>query len=903
MNKTAAFSILIIFIFLSCYNNNKNIPSAKKGVLDLRNWNFEKDGNMNLNGEWEFYWNEFLEPSDFKKDIKPAMTGFINVPKKWKNFKINNKKINASGYATYHLLIKVKNEDILLGLNIQTIFTSYKLWINDKLLITNGIAGKDRNEEKPKDLRRVAFFTAGSNEINLIIQASNFFNRSGGINYPILLGEADKIHKDNIKKINLNVFIFGTIIIFAFFYLTLFILRKNDYSSLFFSIFCFIIAVRGLFLGECVFFYYFPDFPYELQKKIEYFTLSFSLPFFSLYLYSLYPKELSKKNLCFFMLPGMIYSLIISIYPLRIYSFLLPYFELVVILLSLNIFIILIYAAIKKKESSIIFIIGFIIFFIFIIIDILQERLKIGFGYYTPYGTLAFIYIQSLILSKKFSRAFSRVENYSIELEEEVCKRTRQLEMVNEEKTRFFINIAHETKTPLTLINNYLNKYIKKRNLSYEKEIKIIKDNLDKLTKDMVDFLDIEKLDKGKIIYNHNQIINLTDMLKNKIIMFHEYAINKNIKINLNLENNIYAKIDPYAVDRIINNLLDNAIKYTNDNGNINITLKHIEDKTHIIIEDNGIGMSADQLKNIFDPFYQASHDKKNIQGIGIGLSIVKRVVNSINGKILVESKLNEGTKFIIIIDKYILKDEDIINKDIDYSIPIGYTGNVKLRDENNNKLKYNLLIVEDNVELLSYLIDTMKDKYNVFYAVNGQEALNKLDKIPKPDLIISDIMMDIIDGYEFYDKLSEKEEYNDVPFIFLTAKTSMNEKLKGLSKGAIDYLLKPFDIDVLVTKIDSILKKNKIIKKIKTREVIKKIREKIDEDKLINFENKCKKFNISDKEKDILKLLFKGKINKEISYELNTTFHIVRNHIKNIYKKCNVQNKVELLNIFEIQY
>ena len=411
-------------------------------------------------------------------------------------------------------------------------------------------------------------------------------------------------------------------------------------------------------------------------------------------------------------------------------------------------------------------------------------------------------------LAVSFNNMADTIMNYSQTIEDKIRERTLQLVDLNKQKTNFFINLAHETKTPLTLISNYLEKDINKRGISYE--LGIVKNNIDKLKRDMINFLDMEKLERGQIFYNHNQILNLSDMTSMKADIFIEIAKKKNVKITKDIEKDIYIKIDPFAMDRILNNLIDNAIKYNKSEGYVHLKLKRYNskgNKVELEVQDTGIGIDNEHIKHIFEPYHQVSHRKRNIQGIGMGLNIVKKIIDAINCNIEVKSELLKGTKFKIDFNEYILRENDNVKKEINLSKPIDRRTEVKLEDVNYSEDKYNLLIVDDNIEMIGCLQESMRELYNFFYALNGREAFNMLEYIPKPHIIISDIMMDAMDGYEFYENISIDERYNDIPFIFLTAKTSDEEKLMGLKKGAIDYIYKPFLIEELIAKVNSILK------------------------------------------------------------------------------------------------
>jgi two-component system, sensor histidine kinase ChiS len=511
---------------------------------------------------------------------------------------------------------------------------------------------------------------------------------------------------------------------------------------------------------------------------------------------------------------------------------------------------------------------------------------------------------------------------YRINQQEEKYKqKIRSLEIeklkeLNELRTNFFVNFAHETKNPLTVISNYLDSYISTH--EFTDELKIIKQNLDKIVNDIINFFDLEKLERKKSFYNHEHAVDLSGFISNKVKFFEGYANSQKISIKYSFEDGLFTMIDPDALGKVMNNLLENAIKYNKPGGGIYIRVfSHDEKKIELHISDSGIGMSEDQLKFIFEPYYQISHQKCNIQGIGMGLNIVRRIIDEISGDIKVESNLEKGTTFKICFKKHILSDKETAIAD-DVNFRQGFiTKNIELREELYANDKKNLLIIEDNLQLLAYLQNTMINRYNVFCAINGIDALNKLEKIPIPDIIISDIMMQNMDGFEFYDKLLTYEQYRIIPFIFLTSKNDKNDRITGLRKGAIDYISKPFDVNELIIKIDSILRFSQALKEKNLtclREKLNLFLEKnvnmtetvidnpltTDKKRSNPYEVTYYKYGISKREIEIISLLQCGFERKEISDRLNISINTVKTHISRLFEKCKVNNKIDLLNIFK---
>ncbi|MEW5816630.1 MAG: ATP-binding protein, partial [Spirochaetota bacterium] len=425
------------------------------------------------------------------------------------------------------------------------------------------------------------------------------------------------------------------------------------------------------------------------------------------------------------------------------------------------------------------------------------------------------------------------------------------------------------------------------------------------LLRNMVNVLDFEKFEKKIPVYNHNQIIDLSETLSKKLKIFELAALKQGLKIDSEIEKTQIIGIDPFALDRIINNLMDNAIRYNKTSGRISVRLySDKEERVCLEISDTGIGMSSDQIDKIFEPYHQLSHKKLNIQGIGVGLNIVKKIIDEVGGEITVLSDYGQGSTFTIFFQK--LKAENVHPQaGIDFSQPINSFNKVDLKSESYQKDKQTVFIIEDNKDHLAFLQSSLLSHYNVFYSFNGKEALDKIDIMPYPDIIIADIMMDVMDGFQFYNELLKKEKYKSIPIIFLSALSEERTKQAGLSSGAVDFIFKPYSIEELRAKINSILKLKDEQKKRQIQEIENKIisvieRERDHEDTFFIIKQNCRKFGITPRQVQVVSLLVQGLEHKEISDKLNMSINTLKTHIKNIYHKCHVQNKIELINLIK---
>jgi signal transduction histidine kinase/DNA-binding NarL/FixJ family response regulator len=471
------------------------------------------------------------------------------------------------------------------------------------------------------------------------------------------------------------------------------------------------------------------------------------------------------------------------------------------------------------------------------------------------------------------------------------------LEISNQQKSRFFINLAHEIKTPLTLLENYLEKYITKK--GEEDELLIMRRNIQKLRRDMLDYLNYENLERGSICFDKQDVIDLAKFLDEKIKLFLPFANKKLLTVKQNIEPLLFIKFNLQAIDQVLNNLLENSAKYTPNNGNIDISLKKEACTIVLTVQNSGDFIMPDQLIHLFDPFYQLSHEKLNAQGIGMGLYTIKKILDSEGSTINVESTKDTGVVFQINfpvcdeLNDYAEAEFKISEPDIKY-----FSGEVSDSTyQTNRKI---LLLVEDHNDLLLFLRDELCESYNIYVAANGKKAIQKLDKIPLPDLIISDIMMDEMDGYELLQKTLMDERFNHIPFIFLTARSNTDEKITGLGHGAFDFITKPFSIDELRLKIRNILDYHERLTKVAVCQLKEQfsisMAENIEKINARTFGENTSRYNLTAREIDILVQLKKGLKYEDIGEQLNISEYTVIRHVQNIYRKTSSTAKVELL-------
>ncbi|MET0242992.1 MAG: response regulator, partial [Flavitalea sp.] len=378
-------------------------------------------------------------------------------------------------------------------------------------------------------------------------------------------------------------------------------------------------------------------------------------------------------------------------------------------------------------------------------------------------------------------------------------KEAIHLKELDEIKTRFFSNITHEFRTPLTLIMGPAEtlKVVQPDPAKQRQLAETIVSNSRQLLVLINRLLDLSKLE-AKAMKLHGQRGDPAAVIKNVINSFFHDSEKRHVELWFK---NFSAPRDcffyPEALERIVYNLVSNALKFTHAGGKVVVSMNYSEDAMLLSVEDNGVGIPLKKLPYIYDRFYQAG-DPANVsneaadKGTGIGLSIVKELVTLLKGSIEVSSGVDtpSGTVFNLVLP--VIK---II------AVPAITPGEETETSNNDQPEKPQILIVEDNAELAEFVRDTLQGEYQVKTAVNGSEGLAAALEF-MPDLIVSDVMMPVMDGFEFTSKLRNDIRTTHIPVILLTAKTGHENMVEGLNNGADDYLTKPFSPAELTLKI-----------------------------------------------------------------------------------------------------
>jgi len=519
-------------------------------------------------------------------------------------------------------------------------------------------------------------------------------------------------------------------------------------------------------------------------------------------------------------------------------------------------FLVGIFSIIKGNRSARFYLLAWTCFLLGCFVFALKATGYIPFNIITQYamqaGSAAEVVLLSFALGDRINilkeeneaaqlRTIEIQKNATENLERKVAERTMELNEANEHlkeldklKSNFFANISHEIRTPLTLILSPVESVLQG---DYDGEIdrkffENLQRNSIRLLKLINNLLDFSKIEAGRMKMKIQEI-DIISFIRNYISSVNSAAESKGITMNFYSANSLLLlTVDVEKLDKIIMNLFSNSLKFTDKGGSITVTVKGDEENCYIEFRDTGIGIPSDKLESVFDRFSQVdAGSTRKYEGTGIGLALVKEFVELHKGTITVKSRFigdspeDHGTGFTLTIPKgkehYInyenvqfIESTELEDSVSDYRyFGMREMSDLKLEkdgdtviEKKDQKSDINILIVEDNPDMQNFLKFLLQKQYNVHLAVNGEEGFKTAIEL-LPDLIVSDVMMPVMNGYEMTKKIKEDHKIKRTPVIMLTAKSDISSKIEGIEYGADDYLTKPFNSKELLTRIRMLLK------------------------------------------------------------------------------------------------
>ncbi|QJD84623.1 ATP-binding protein [Cohnella herbarum] len=802
-----AISLIPLSIFM---NHNRQIKelTVRSGALDLSAWNPERDKRIKLDGDWEFYWGQLLSPDPFNEPgaVKGEPADLMKVPSKWNGKLIDGKPLPAHGYATYRMVLHNVPLNQTFALKKTNIRFSSAVYVNGKKLFQDGQPSEEASGYRAGNVPQIGFFSSEKEDIEIIVHVANFDYANSGIPASLYFGEQSAMlaAQQVSKAYELSTFAVLAALSFIFFlcFAVAALYRQKDYTLLFFGLLCSFYALYNGLVGERVLLMFVHGISFELIFKVKDLCSLACLVILALYFFRLKKDILSLKftQAIIFLLGS--YMIMVVFLPISTYQTIEPFiilaYESMILWLLLRTAILHIKSVSGERLKSFLLFLA-VLFIVLYSVDLilfsfsLKENLWLGQVY-----IVLFNLIMLSLAVLRFFEAYRTVDSMK-----------NQLLRLDKIKDDFLSNTSHELKTPLNAIVNIADSLLKgvegRISDTQAQNLGIIVGSGRKLTYLVNELLDYSKMKHGDItLYKSGIDLKAT---VDSVMRIHMFLLGgRQIEIVNEVPEGfpaLYA--DSNRLIQILHNLIGNAIKFT-DRGKVSIQAAVTGDRIEIRVTDTGIGIAHSLQESIFLPFEQAAISGSNaVAGTGLGLSITKKLVELHGGDISVESTPHQGSIFTFTLPltdspSGMMKGEQDHSRGnyreislVNSQYPMFVQGE---RDEL-------ILVVDDDSANLQTMSNLLKLEGYSFIVVNrGQSALDRLLMSHDIDLVILDIMMPDMSGYEVLQKIRERFSPFELPVLMLTANNKVEEIKLSMDNGANDFVGKPFESEELMARV-----------------------------------------------------------------------------------------------------
>lgn len=607
----------------------------------------------NLDGEWDFYWQTTFAGYQLQKDsLVPER---LIVPGNWDSY--GHPKL---GYGLFVIKVTGYEPWVRMALKMPTISNAFRLYVNGKFVANAGIFGTSKEQSTPDYVPQMITFTPHSDTFEIAFEVSNFYYREGGLDYSMQLGEVDAVAKDFHKDLIVEAFITGALLLMFFYFMGYYFIRRIDKTALYFSLLCLAAATRVVSTQEILLRQFDMPVSWPWLFKLELMSIALIPTFGALYLFSLlnqtkYTNILKAFNfvtfiICLYLLFNDPYWGSHIVPPFRYYALAEMILLLVVVAKSM---------LLRQHPLATLASVGYFFVFAFGLNDILYSVGMINTFYAMPIAIFIYVFIQAIVLAKKYNTAFKEVEDLSGELqrvnknqEDIIFHRTAELEGYNKIKDKIFSIISHDLRAPIATLSSVLSlaeEADDKTVVELRGYFKGIKRNVDNLN------LTIDNM----LVWSQGQIngvelkpetINLAEEVDRCISLYSLVALQKEITLMHTITEPYKIKVDPAHLSLILRNTISNSLKFTNIGGSIIISASRPSpDRVKICIMDNGIGIHSDKIDTIFNPqLHYSTYGTQNEKGTGLGLMLCKEYAEQNGGSITIESSEGQGTKVCV---------------------------------------------------------------------------------------------------------------------------------------------------------------------------------------------------------------------------------------------------------------
>ena len=782
----------------------KEQPYAKKGLLDVRNWEWDSGRTITLDGEWEFYPEVFLMADDQVHTSPKHTAQYVKVPGDWNTYRHDSS--SPYGYGSYRLRILLEPEDHrVYGIYVPNVRSSSQLFVNGRLIRSSGQPAAQAEDYLAKNVPYTASFTSeGNGVVEIVLQAANFDDpRGGGLIRSLKFGLEEAVQHERHVSVSMQLLVACALLFQASCFLVLYIIDRNK-RWFYFSLVLFSMTLLITNSSEDKLLQFF--FPIDFQWSFKILNLSIVLLLYSWIRFHIgeFPKAWRPKLLLWLRLVCVATGGLTFLLPV---TYQIPLRNWTVGLVSPLFALSVVYALKKALQGmsgnqflflSFLALLNHLIWWLYLTV----KGIKIIFY---PFDLIVALITFSSVLFNRYYHLYH-----------EQKKMTAELKEAEKKKEEFLIKTSHELRNPLHGMINIsqmvLERERKTLSANSVQELDTVLSIGRRMSLMLDDLLDVAQLRNGRIRL-HMQRCSLPSIIQGVMDMVRYMTDGKPIVISNRIPDHFPDVLgDENRIIQIMFNLVHNAIKYTNK-GEISIDAHMKDGKAYVTVSDTGIGMDETTVQRIFEPFYRASNGVDG--GIGLGLSICKQLVELHGGTIHVQSAPEQGSRLTFSLLLYDPVSIERVPENMETDTAVQAPALLNPSNERNVAIpdrlqgfvqdRPRILIVDDdciNLKILKAILS--REKYDVATVTNGEEALAMLDD-REWDLIISDVMMPRMSGYELARNIRKRYGMTELPILLLTARSRPEDIENGFLSGANDYVTKPVDPRVLLVRVNAL--------------------------------------------------------------------------------------------------
>ncbi|CAH1210455.1 Sensor histidine kinase RcsC [Paenibacillus auburnensis] len=806
--------IVPLFSILQNLVVKQDMPVSRQGMIDLRNWDFQQDGVVKLNGEWELYRDRLLTPEDFHSResgrAAPAVSTMINVPEKWNTYISPTGKSQAKGYATYRLQAKVTGgQDVVYGLRTLNIRSASRIFMNGQEIGSSGFPAATSSGGKSNNIPYMGFAAVDGDKLEIIVQVSNYIYSSGGIVQPILIGGQSAI----LKHREFALFVDGASL-FGFFALALFLLmfsrvRVSRGITLYLGLFSLSALVYILTHGEKLISAVLPGLPYEIVLKLQ--LASSTLVYYYLLRYVAnsinypMPEAVMKASKAI----TSVLLLIAVFVPAQYFS----YLEGMLLtwgVVAISFVLYSMVAGTRQNPKNMFLMMVSIESLSVVIIYYLTSVWNLTFHYYVlSYEIILFGFFQAIVMARQYAASFLEVEQLS-----------RRLITLDGLKDDFMAATSRELRSPLQGIVNIAQTLAEGAagplNAQQNGQLSMVASTGKRLSALINDMSDFAKLNHGDL-FLQRQAVDLRSVASSVVEVTRHVTGNPGLSFRLNLPEELpLIETDEQRLAQILFNLLENAVNNT-QTGVITVSAEVKEDYVAVQVADTGAGHAPERLRTLFDAYDpQVTGAQKLYRENGLGLSITQKLVELNGGKIEVHSRLGQGTVFrftLPVLKEWRAVPEQHLEKEVWET-----AATAQLEEDPLGRILEGecctILVVDNDPVNLQVLSNSLRlEKHQVITAVSGPEALMIMQEQPDLDLVVMDWAIPGMPALALCQAIRERFILSELPILVLTAGNRPEDIQAVLEAGANDYLSQPVELREFRARAQTLLDMRKSIR------------------------------------------------------------------------------------------